>query len=189
MFVHVVVLGQDVDQRQVVAVAVRVEHVREKHFRRILARAAKIHQDLVFGALAGVRRQTHALVGPVGVDALDEPDRADRDQVVRVVVVRVVFLDDVRHQPQVALNEHVARLQIALQPGVEIFALLGLAQRTRERAAGRSIRNALLIISIRVLYSIFSPPFLPVAILFGGCKYTCLPHNFPDVRKCYTTKR
>ena len=51
----------------------------------------------------------------------------------------------------------------------------------------RSIRNALLIISIRVLYSIFSPPFLPEAILFGGCKYTCLSHNFPDVRKCYAT--
>lgn len=141
MFVHVVVLGQNVDQRQAVAVAVRVEHVREQHFRRVLARAAKIHQDLVFGALAGIRRQPHALVGPVGVDALDESDRADRDQIVRVVIVRVVFFDDVRHQPQVAFNEHVARLQVALQPGVEIFALLGLAQRAREGAAGRQAQH------------------------------------------------
>ena len=51
----------------------------------------------------------------------------------------------------------------------------------------RSIRNALLIISIRVLYSIFSPPFLPGVILFGGCKYTCLSHIFLDMRKYYTT--
>ena len=51
----------------------------------------EIHQDLVFGAFAGIRRQPHAFVGPVGIDALDEPDRADGDQVIRVVVVRVVF--------------------------------------------------------------------------------------------------
>lgn len=53
----------------------------------------------------------------------------------------------------------------------------------------RSIKNALLIISIRVLYSIFSPPFLPEVILFSGGTYTFLTHNFSLVRKCCTTER
>lgn len=92
-----------------------------------------MHQYLVFAAARGVGGQTDAFFGAVGVYALDESDGADGYEIVGVVGLGVVFFDDVRDETQVVFDEHIARLDIALEPEVHIFALLGGRQRPGER--------------------------------------------------------
>ena len=100
-----------------------------------------MHEDFIFNAARGVSGQFNIFIGIKGAHRFHQPDGADGNKILLIARQGVIFFYDVRHQPQVALNEHVARLQIALQPGVEIFALLGLTQRTRERAAGRQAQH------------------------------------------------
>jgi site-specific DNA recombinase len=63
--------------------------------------ASKTHwgEDRIFDASAGIGRKAHILVRAIGVHALNEPDRADRDQVIRFAPARIIFLDDMRYQP------------------------------------------------------------------------------------------
>ena len=68
-------------------------------------------------------------------DALDESNGADGDQVLLIGGLRVVFLHNVRYEAEIPLDEHIARLQIALQPGVKIFPFLARRQRLWKRAA------------------------------------------------------
>ena len=137
---HIVLLREHIHDEQAVALAVHIQRVRQAQLARALSLTAEIHEDLVLDAAAGIGRQPHVFVRPVGIDALDEPDRPDGDQIVRVVG-GIVLLDDVRHQPQIVLHEQIARLQISLLPALEIFALLFPAQRSREGVARRNAEH------------------------------------------------
>lgn len=121
---HVVLLGDDVHERECVAVPVHVDGLRERDVARRLLQRAEIHQYLVLTAAGGVGGEAHALFGAVGVDALDEADGADGDEVVGVVGLSVVLLDYVRDEAEIVLDEHVARLYISREPEVYVFALL-----------------------------------------------------------------
>lgn len=72
-------------------------------------------------------------------DALDESNGADGDQVLLIGGLRVVFLHNVRHEAKIALDEHIARLQIALCGALEILPLLPRRQRLRK---GTAVRQA-----------------------------------------------
>lgn len=72
-------------------------------------------------------------------DALDESNGADGDQVLLIGGLRVVFLHNMRHEAKIALDEHIARLQIALCGALEILPLLPRRQRLRK---GTAVRQA-----------------------------------------------
>ena len=87
----------------------------------------------IFNTPCRIRCKARALFRVESRDALDESNGADGYEIVGVVGLGVVFFDDVRDETQVVFDEHIARLDIALEPEVHIFALLGGRQRPGER--------------------------------------------------------
>ena len=119
------VRAEDVREQQLVAVPVGVERLVNAHLCFLGAAFAQIHEDLVFDAARGVGRKLDVLVRLEGVDGLDEPDRADRDQVLDVDAGVFKPARDVHYQPQVVLDEQGSGV---LAPGGECAdgLLLGL---------------------------------------------------------------
>ena len=113
---HVVLLRDDVHERKCVPIPVHVYGLRQRHIPCRLFQSTKVHQYLIFTAAGGICGEADAFFGAIGVDAFDEADGADGDEVIGVVGLGVVFLDDVRHETEVVLDEHVARLNVAGEP-------------------------------------------------------------------------
>ena len=80
-----------VHEREGVAVLAGLDVVRQRHVRRRFPLRAEVHEDLVFHAPRRIGRQPRPLRGVERGNALDEPDRADRDQVLLIGGLRVVF--------------------------------------------------------------------------------------------------
>ncbi len=59
-----------------------------------------------------------------GRDCLNESNGADRNQVILILVVGVVFFDNVGNQPQIVLNELVAGLGISLFDSLKALLFL-----------------------------------------------------------------
>ena len=96
-----------------------------------------MHQQLIFDAAGSVGGQPDALVRAEGADGLDQPDRADRDQVILFGARRIVFFHDVRHQPQIVFDQ--------LRAGVFVAFLLHFPQQfglflRRQRLGKRAVR-------------------------------------------------
>ena len=85
LIVKVVLRGDHVHDPETAAVLVGIQRIVETHVARRLAPCPKGHEDLVFDAPAGIGGKAHALIGAIGVDALDEPDAADGNEIVGVV--------------------------------------------------------------------------------------------------------
>ena len=124
-----------VHEGQRAAVPPGLDAVRERNILRALSLRTKIHQDLIFYASGSIGRQSRALTGVEGRDAFDEPNRADGDQILLIGGLCIVFFHDVRHQPEVALDQDVSRGQIALCGQLQIVPLLGGGERLWKGAA------------------------------------------------------
>lgn len=96
---NVVVRRDGVEQRQRVAVLVGIDRVVQRHVLRRLFRAAEEHQNLIFNAPRSVARKPNALCRVEAVHSLDEPHRANGNEVVAVIFIGIVFLRNVRHKP------------------------------------------------------------------------------------------
>ena len=116
-------LEQEVHQRQFVALLVDADGVGQIGVAAVLLVAADEHEDLVFDAAGGVGGQLRALPLPIGVDRLDQPDAADRDE---VVCLRrpVVLFDDVRDQAHIVAHEHIFGGGVARAGEAQVLCLL-----------------------------------------------------------------
>ena len=96
-----------------------------------------MHQNFIFNAPGGVGCKARALFGLKGRDSLDQADRSDGDQILLIGCLRVIFLHDVRDEPQIPFDEDIPRLKIPLGRPRKIVPLLLGAQRLRKRTAAR----------------------------------------------------
>ena len=84
----------------------------------------------VFDAARGIRRQPHAAVRTVCGHAFDQPDRSDRDKILRIGRRRVILFDDVHHKTQIVLDQSIAGLHIPAQHPPDARLLFGRLQRS-----------------------------------------------------------
>ena len=94
----------------------------------------EVHQDLIFHAAGSVGGQADSFVRVEACDRLDQPHRADGDQILLVHVLRIVLFHDVGNQPQIALNEDIPGLPIPGPGAKQILPLLSGPQGLWERA-------------------------------------------------------
>lgn len=88
---HGVVDADHVHQGQGVSVVVRVQRVGQGHLPLQLPGRPEVHEDLIFNASGRIGRQTHIFVRLEGGDPFDQPDGADREQIVLVPVLGVIL--------------------------------------------------------------------------------------------------
>ena len=115
-----------------VSVLVRVDGFIERNILGGLFSAAEEHEDLVLDAPGGVTGKPYPFTAVETVNGLDEANRANRDQILLVILPRIIFFDDVGNQAQVVLDE--------LLPGR--LAALAISSRQRfswaaDRARGK----------------------------------------------------
>ena len=91
------------------------------------------NEDVVLDAPGRIGRKPGSLILVERLDALDEPDRPDGDQVLRVLAAAVKFLDDVGDQAQVVLDQLVPRLAVTGPHPRQRLALVLGGERLRER--------------------------------------------------------
>ena len=138
---HVTVGAQHVGQQQLLAVPVGVQGLVKADLRALGGIFPQVHEDLIFDAAGGVGGQLDVLVGPKGVDGLDEADGADGDQVLDVDAGVLKPAGDVHHQPQVSLDEGLTGQQLpSLQAGDPLRLLLP-GQRRRQRVAAADVHD------------------------------------------------
>lgn len=90
--------------------------------------------DSIFNAPRPERREAVSLRRVERINRLDEPDRANRNQLLLLVGGDVVLLHDVGDQAEVVENQCVPCGGISLRKSLEKPFLLGRAQRLRKRA-------------------------------------------------------
>ena len=143
--IHIVqnvdVVGEHVAPCDTVAVLVGVNGVAEIEVMGGLFPAAEMHEDLIFNTPAGISGELGPLAVIKGGHRLDEPDGADGDQVFLIPIAGVVFLDNMRHQSQIVLDEHVAGGVVALLQAEQAVQLLLLGQRFGEGADGADMQG------------------------------------------------
>lgn len=101
--------------------------------------ATKTHwgEDRIFNAPACVGRKTYIFVRAIGVHTLDETDRADGNEIIRLAAARIVFLDDVGHEPQIVRDQFITRLLVTAHPIFDRRAFLVSGQRRGKVAPRR----------------------------------------------------
>ena len=122
-------------ERNFVALGIRADRFFKGNVVAALVRRAQTHEDFVFNAAAGVGGKRGAAVGTERVDGLDQPDCADGNQIVGVAAGHGVFARDVRHQPQVMLDQRAARGIVAFLHAAQARALLPSGKRLGKRRA------------------------------------------------------
>ena len=138
---HVAVGAQHVGQQQLLAVPVGVQGLVKADLRALGGIFPQVHEDLILDAAGGVGGQLDVLVGPKGVDGLDEADGADGDQVLDVDAGVLKAAGNVHHQPQIPLDEGLPHRQLAsVQPGQQ-RRLLVPGQRRRQGVAAADIHD------------------------------------------------
>lgn len=90
--------------------------------------------DSIFDTPRPERRKPVSLCRVERINRFDEPDRADRNQLLLLVGGDVVLLHDVRHEPEIVEDERVPCGGVSLRKSLEKPLLLGGAQRLRKRA-------------------------------------------------------
>ena len=113
-------------------------------------------------------------------DALDESNGADGDQVLLIGGLRVVFFHDVRYEAEIPLDEHIARLQIALCGALEILPLLPRRQRLRKGTAVRQAQG--------IQHAADDEPYgqhkkPPPATVFPSCKSIYRPKDTKNLSR------
>ena len=137
----VLVGAEDVRKQQLVAVPVGVERLVDAQLRALRARLAQMHEDLVLDAAAGIGRELDVLSGVEGVDGLDQPDRADGDQILDVDAGVLEAARDEDHQAQVVLDEEPARGVIADVERADRRLLVLSLQGRRQGVAAADVKN------------------------------------------------
>ena len=82
------------------------------------------------------------------VDGLDQPDAADLKEVVRVFAAACKALNDAEHQPEIAVNQLVARGLIAVPAAVQQLAHLVVPERLQFRGVHAADLDLALGISV-----------------------------------------
>ena len=90
---HGVLHPDDIHKLQGVPLPIGFDGIRKRDFSLKFFLAAKIHQDLIFNAAGGVSGQTCPLGGIKGGDGLDQPNGADRDQILLITGLGVIFFE------------------------------------------------------------------------------------------------
>lgn len=130
-----VLAADGVAEAERTAFAVGFERIRQRNLACGLSFAAEVHQQLVLDAARSVGRELDAALRPERIHRLDEADRPDGNQIVPFRLRGIVFLDDVRHEPQVVLDEQTPRLGVtALRKPPQQLGLLGCGKRLWEAA-------------------------------------------------------
>ena len=93
--------------------------------------------DSIFHATGGIGGQPCALGGVEGCDALDQTNCADRDQVLLVGGLGIVFFHYVGHKTQVAFNQDISCLQVPFGGKFQVMGLLLGGQGFRKAACGQ----------------------------------------------------
>ena len=86
-----------------------------------------------------------SLIVVKGFSGADKSNRADGNKIVHVLlpsadVLRVVLVDDIRHQAQIMLYESIPRLGVAGGYLLYTLLLLGFAQLLRKRTPGIQVQ-------------------------------------------------
>ena len=93
-----------------------------------------VHEDLILYATRGIRRELTALAVLESAYALYEAYASHRYEIVRLARP-AVFLDDVRHEPEVVTDEDVARFRVPLLARFQILSFFLFVERFGERSA------------------------------------------------------
>lgn len=130
---HVVLNADDFHQGEAVPVLIRIDRVRQRQVAGRFFQAPEIHQDFIFDASAGIRGQADPPLRLICGNPFDQPNGADGDEIVLFTYQRVIFLDDMRDQPQIAFDQDVPGFHVPLDVKLDIFLLVCGRQRLRKR--------------------------------------------------------
>ena len=97
--------AQDVGKEEFVAFEIGVERLVEGDFAFQPRRPPEIHENFVLDAAGGIGGEFYVPVGAEGIDRLDQPDRADGDEIVRIDARIVELAGYVHDQAEVVLDE------------------------------------------------------------------------------------
>ncbi|MNL42747.1 hypothetical protein D3C87_1652240 [compost metagenome] len=117
--------AQYINERNFIALLIRPDGIMEGDILLRFLQGSEVHQDFVFNTTRGEGSQLRPLIRREGFDGLNESDGADGDQILQVLSGIVKLLDDMGHQTQVMLNQHIAGIQIS--PGHQLQMLRFLA--------------------------------------------------------------
>lgn len=121
---HIVVHRDHVHQGQGPVLPAGLQGIGQGHLPLELALGPEVHQNFVLDAPAGVSSQADILIRLEGRDTFNKADGPDGDQIVLVAGLGVIFFDDMGHQPQIVLHQHIPGLQIPLGAALQIHPLL-----------------------------------------------------------------
>ena len=116
-------------QRKRVAVAVGLKRIGQRQLERALALLPEMHEQLVLNTLGGIGRQADVFVRPEGAHRLDQPDRADRDEVLGILFEILIFFDDMCDEPEVPLDENMLGLEVSLSVFLDVILLFRRSER------------------------------------------------------------
>ncbi len=136
-----VLAGHEIHQRQGVAVFVGLNRLIHADVLRCFFVAAEIHEHFIFNASSSVAGKPDPLVAVERIDSFNQADSADGNEVVLVPRGGVIFLDHVRDQAQIVLNQLGAGGGIPVLQAGEAIALLLSGQRARERPRPGDMQN------------------------------------------------
>ena len=160
---------EHVAQQQLLAIPVGVERLVETDLRALGRVFTQVHEDLIFDAARGIRRELDVLVGAEGVDGLDEPDRADGDQILDVDAGVFKAARDVDDQPQVPFDERLARGGVGIGQPCDERGLLRARERLRQGVAAADVHDLIRPAvrsdpaqqPLQQIFHGFSPPLRP----------------------------
>ena len=113
IFGNIIIRSHDIHQRQRISVLICIDGIVERHILSAFLVVSKIHQDLVFDTARGITGKLDVFIRIKGVDRFDQPDSADRDQIVLIGACLIILFDDMRNQTQIVFNKDIPRVDIS----------------------------------------------------------------------------
>ena len=139
---NVVLSPQNIAEQQLIAVPVHVQRFIEAHLALALRATPQIHQNLVLDAARRIGCQFDIFVYLEGVHRFDQPDRADRDQILHIDARVLEFFGNVHDQPQIVLDQHASCLVAARRIGRKASAFFLAVQRFRQHITAADVVNS-----------------------------------------------
>ena len=138
---NVIIHRHGIHQCQGVAGFVRFDRFIDGHVLGALFPAAEKHEDLVFNTPGSIAGKLDALFRVEAVYGLDQPDSANGDQILLVILVGVVFLNDMRYQPEVVLDQLSSGSRASLRHFLQALLFLLGAQRLWKRPSAGNMQK------------------------------------------------
>ncbi len=110
---NILVGGDHVHVGKGIAVSVHVDRFVDRHLGGELLLRAEMHQDLVLNTFGGVGCKARAVLRIERIYRLHKTDTTDRNEILLIFRVAVVFAHDMGNKAQIVQNEFFARFHIA----------------------------------------------------------------------------